>query len=85
MVQTPTDGMLRLGVRAGLSFGGEGELVNHERQKTESRETKAFTIVDRDACCEAQSDSRLGTNTDFLDGLSFDEMSYLGWVFVPSC
>ena len=36
-----------------------------------------ITIVDRDACCEAQSDSRLGTNTDFLDGLSFGEMSYL--------
>ena len=38
-----------------------------------------ITIVDRDACCEERSDSRLGTNTDFLDGLSFGEMSYLGW------
>ena len=28
-----------------------------------------ITIEDRDACCEAQSDSRLGTNTNQRDGV----------------
>ena len=38
---------------------------------------QTITIEDRDACGEAQSDSRLGTNTDFLDGISFGEIPCL--------
>ena len=70
--------MCRLGVRVNVSFGWE-RWLGDEKHRNKKEKVKAITIVDRDACCEAQSDSRLGTNTDFLDGISFGEMYYLGW------
>ena len=60
-----------------MSWCGRG--TSRPKKISSDRGIKSFTIEDRDACCEAQSDSRLGTNTDFLDGLSFGKMSYLGW------
>ena len=56
----------------------EISLLRYIRKQIQS--FKAITIEDRDACCEAQSDSRLGTNTDFLDSASLGDIPILSGV-----